>query len=51
MLLQMLIDQSLYKFNIRLFNDEVVSEDYNFNQTLQDMINFVRKESGSKIFH
>lgn len=31
------------KVNIRLFNGEVVSEDFNLNQTLQDVINFVKK--------
>ena len=38
------------KVNIRLFNGEVVSEDFNLNQTLQDVINFVRKKSGSNNF-
>lgn len=31
------------KVNIRLFNGEVVSEDFNLTQTLQDVINFVKK--------
>ena len=38
------------KVNIRLFNGEVVSEDFNLNQTLQDVINFVKKKSGSNNF-
>ena len=38
------------KVNIRLFNGEVVSEDFNLNQTLQDVINFVRRKSGSNNF-
>ena len=38
------------KVNIRLFNGEVVSEDFNLNQTFQDVINFVRKKSGSNNF-
>ena len=38
------------KINIRLFNGEVVSEDFNLNQTLQDVINFVKKKSGSNNF-
>ena len=38
------------KVNIRLFNGEVVSEDFNLNQTLQDVINFVKKKSGSNSF-
>ena len=38
------------KVNIRLFNGEVVSEDFNLIQTLQDVINFVKKKSGSNNF-
>ena len=38
------------KVNIRLFNGEVVSEDFNLTQTLQDVINFVKKKSGSNSF-
>ena len=38
------------KVNIRLFNGEVVSEDFNLSQTLQDVINFVRRKSGSNNF-
>ena len=38
------------KVNIRLFNGEVVNEDFNLNQTLQDVINFVKKKSGSNNF-
>ena len=38
------------KVNIRLFNGEVASEDFNLNQTLQDVINFVKKKSGSNNF-
>ena len=38
------------KVNIRLFNGEVVSEDFNLNHTLQDVINFVKKKSGSQNF-
>ena len=38
------------KVNIRLFNGEVVSEDFNLNQTLQDVMNFVRRKSGSNNF-
>ena len=38
------------KVNIRLFNGEVVSEDFNLNQTLQDVINFVKRKSGSNNF-
>ena len=38
------------KVNIRLFNGEVVSEDFNLNQALQDVINFVKKKSGSNNF-
>ena len=46
------VDRSMptCKVNIRLFNGEVVSEDFNLNQTLQDVINFVRKKSGSNNF-
>ena len=33
------------KVNIRLFNGEVVSEDFNLTQTFQDVINFVKKKS------
>jgi len=38
------------KVNIRLFNGEVVSEDFNLTQTFQDVINFVKKKSGSNNF-
>jgi UBX domain-containing protein 1 len=38
------------KVNIRLFNGEVVSEDFNLNQTLQDVINLVKKKSGINNF-
>ena len=38
------------KVNIRLFNGEVVNEDFNLTQTLQDVINFVQKKSGSNNF-
>ena len=38
------------KVNVRLFNGEVASEDFNLNQTLQDVINFVKKKSGSNNF-
>ena len=38
------------KVNIRLFNGEVASEDFNLTQTLQDVINFVKKKSGSNNF-
>ena len=38
------------KVNIRLFNGEVVSEDFNLDQTLKDVINFVTKKSGSNNF-
>lgn len=31
------------KVNVRLFNGEVASEDFNLSQTLQDIINFVKK--------
>ena len=33
------------KVNVRLFNGEVASEDFNLNQTLQDVINFVKKKN------
>ena len=38
------------KVNIRLFNGEVVSEDFNLNQTLRDVVNFVKRKSGSNSF-
>ena len=38
------------KVNIRLFNGEVVSEDFNLNQTLRDVFNFVQRKSGSNNF-
>jgi len=38
------------KINIRLFNGEVVNEDFNLNNTLQDVINFVKRKSGSNSF-
>ena len=38
------------KVNIRLFNGEVVSEDFNLNQTLIDVFNFVQRKSGSNNF-
>jgi UBX domain-containing protein 1 len=38
------------KVNIRLFNGEVVNEDFNLNQTLRDVFNFVRRKSGSNNF-
>ena len=38
------------KVNIRLFNGEVVSEDFNLNQTLRDVFDFVRRKSGSNNF-
>ena len=38
------------KVNVRLFNGEVASEDFNLTQTLQDVINFVKKKSGSDNF-
>jgi len=38
------------KVNIRLFNGEVASEDFNLNQTLRDVFNFVKKKSGSNNF-
>ena len=38
------------KVNIRLFNGEVVNEDFNFNQTLRDVFNFVKRKSGSNNF-
>ena len=38
------------KVNVRLFNGEVVSEDFNLNQTLKDVINFVKIRSGSNNF-
>ena len=38
------------KVNIRLFNGEVDSEDFNLCQTLQDVINFVKIKSGSSNF-
>ena len=46
------VDRSkpLCKINVRLFNGEVVNEDFNLNQTLQDIINFVKKKSGSDNF-
>ena len=33
------------KVNIRLFNGEVASEDFNLNQTLRDVFNFVKRKS------
>ena len=42
--------QPTCKVNIRLFNGEVVNEDFNLTQTLQDVINFVQKKSGSNNF-
>ena len=38
------------KVNIRLYNGEVVSEDFNLNQTLKDVFNFVKRKSGSNNF-
>ena len=38
------------KVNIRLFNVEVVIEDFNLNQTLRDVFDFVRRKSGSNNF-
>ena len=38
------------KVNIRLFNGDVVNEEFNLCQTLQDVINFVQKKSGSNNF-
>ena len=38
------------KVNIRLFNGEVVNEDFNLNQTLRDVFNFVKRKSGSNNF-
>ena len=38
------------KVNIRLFDGEVVNEEFNLCQTLQDVINFVQKKSGSNNF-
>lgn len=38
------------KVNIRLFNGEVVSEDFNLSQTLLDVINYVKRKSGSSNF-
>jgi UBX domain-containing protein 1 len=38
------------KVNVRLFNGEVVSEDFNLNQTLRDVFNFVKIRSGSNNF-
>ena len=38
------------KVNIRLYNGEVVSEDFNLNQTLKDIFNFVKRKSGSNNF-
>ena len=38
------------KINIRLFNGEIANEDFNLTQTLQDIINYVRKKSGSNNF-
>ncbi len=38
------------KVNIRLFNGEVASEDFNLNQTLRDVFNFVKRKSGSNNF-
>ena len=38
------------KINIRLFNGEIANEDFNINQTLQDIINYVKIKSGSNNF-
>jgi UBX domain-containing protein 1 len=38
------------KINIRLFDGEIACEEFNLCQTLQDVINFVEKKSGSKKF-
>ena len=38
------------KVNIRLFNGEVASEDFNLHQTLRDVFNFVKRKSGSNNF-
>lgn len=38
------------KVNIRLFNGQVVSEDFNLTQTLKDVIDFVMLKSGSYNF-
>ena len=38
------------KVNIRLFNGEVVSEDFNLTQTFQDVINFLKKNLEVIIF-
>ncbi len=38
------------KINIRLFNGELISEEFNTTNTLQDIFNFVTKASGSNKF-
>ena len=38
------------KVNIRLYNGEVINEEFNLNQTLLEVIEFVRKKSRSKNF-
>ena len=38
------------KVNIRLFNGDAVNEDFNLNQTLRDVFNFVRRKSGGGNF-
>ena len=38
------------KINIRLFNGIIVNEDFNYCQTLRDIINYVEKKSGSNNF-
>ena len=43
-------NKPICKVNIRLFNGEVVSEDFNLCQTLLDVINYVKKKSGSNNF-
>ena len=43
-------NKPLCKINIRLFNGEVICKEFNLNNTLKDIFNYVEKVSGSKNF-
>ena len=43
-------NKPLCKINIRLFNGEVICKEFNLNNTLKDIFNYVEKVSGSKSF-
>ena len=43
-------NKPICKINIRLFNGEVICKEFNLNNTLKDIFNYVEKVSGSKNF-